>query len=284
MNYMSPGRRLWRLFSPILLYYGIVILISLMGSFIVTYQMAGEMAAMTMEEFTQDLMVRSLEATVPIYFASGLIALIPLALMMRSDRRGHMYVGDVRGTNIGALAYCLIAGILSSLAVSIFVTISQAGQVFDGYAEATGEILSQSLIMQVLSAGIVMPVVEEMIFRGLMYSRMKDFMTPRGALLLSSLIFGVYHGNVIQGIYGVVMGLLLVFVYEKYQTLAAPVLCHIGANAVSIVLQLLNVQIGSAVWAVLGAVICLLLLYLILRQIQKRVHVDMIQNPDYRPL
>ncbi|MBB5263836.1 hypothetical protein HNP82_000934 [Catenibacillus scindens] len=284
MNYMSPGRRLWRLFSPILLYYGIVILISLMGSFIVTYQMAGEMAAMTMEEFTQDLMVRSLEATVPIYFASGLIALIPLALMMRSDRRGHMYVGDVRGKNIGALAYCLIAGILSSLAVSIFVTISQAGQVFDGYAEATGEILSQSLIMQVLSAGIVMPVVEEMIFRGLMYSRMKDFMTPRGALLLSSLIFGVYHGNVIQGIYGVVMGLLLVFVYEKYQTLAAPVLCHIGANAVSIVLQLLNVQIGSAVWAVLGAVICLLLLYLILRQIQKRVHVDMIQNPDYRPL
>ncbi|WP_243164650.1 CPBP family intramembrane glutamic endopeptidase [Catenibacillus scindens] len=281
---MSPGRRLWRLFSPILLYYGIVILISLMGSFIVTYQMAGEMAAMTMEEFTQDLMVRSLEATVPIYFASGLIALIPLALMMRSDRRGHMYVGDVRGKNIGALAYCLIAGILSSLAVSIFVTISQAGQVFDGYAEATGEILSQSLIMQVLSAGIVMPVVEEMIFRGLMYSRMKDFMTPRGALLLSSLIFGVYHGNVIQGIYGVVMGLLLVFVYEKYQTLAAPVLCHIGANAVSIVLQLLNVQIGSAVWAVLGAVICLLLLYLILRQIQKRVHVDMIQNPDYRPL
>ena len=155
---------------------------------------------------------------------------------------------------------------------------------FDGYAEATGEILSQSLIMQVLSAGIVMPIVEEMIFRGLMYSRMKDFMTPRGALLLSSLIFGVYHGNVIQGIYGVVMGLLLVFVYEKYQTLAAPVLCHIGANAVSIVLQLLNVQIGSAVWAVLGAVICLLLLYLILRQIQKRVHVDMIQNPDYRPL
>lgn len=223
---MSPGRRLWRLFSPILLYYGIVILISLMGSFIVTYQMAGEMAAMTMEEFTQDLMVRSLEATVPIYFASGLIALIPLALMMRSDRRGHMYVGDVRGKNIGALAYCLIAGILSSLAVSIFVTISQAGQVFDGYAEATGEILSQSLIMQVLSAGIVMPVVEEMIFRGLMYSRMKDFMTPRGALLLSSLIFGVYHGNVIQGIYGVVMGLLLVFVYEKYQTLAAPVLCQ----------------------------------------------------------
>ena len=76
--------------------------------------------------------------------------------------------------------------------------------------------------MQIVAAGVVMPIVEEYIFRGLMYNRMKDYMSANMAMIISSVIFGLYHGNLIQGVYGFVMGLLMIFVYEKYQTMLAP--------------------------------------------------------------
>ena len=46
--------------------------VSFIGSFVITYQLAGSMASMDMEEFTQELILRSLEASVPIYLISGL--------------------------------------------------------------------------------------------------------------------------------------------------------------------------------------------------------------------
>ena len=173
------------------------------------------------------------------------------------------------------------AGVFCSLAASLLATMSQAGQVFEGYENASQTIFSQSVLMQIVAAGVVMPIVEEYIFRGLMYNRMKDYMSANMAMIISSVIFGLYHGNLIQGVYGFVMGLLMIFVYEKYQTMLAPVLCHIGANMISIVLQFLNIQLDSVMVAVMAAAVCLVAAYLLLRLIQKQIHVGTVLNKRY---
>src|SRR5699024_8601835 len=78
-----------------------------------------------------------------------------------------------------------------------------------------------------------------------------------------------------------VMGLLMIFVYEKYQTMLAPVLCHIGANMISIVLQFLNIQLDSVMVAAAAAAVCLVAAYLLLRLIQKQIHVGTVLNKRY---
>jgi len=47
---------------------------------------------------------------------------------------------------------------------------------------------------------------------------------------ISALLFGVFHGNIVQGIYGTLMGLLIAYVYEKYDNFIAPVIIHVAAN------------------------------------------------------
>lgn len=47
-------------------------------------------------------------------------------------------------------------------------------------------------------------------------------------------VFGIYHGNVPQGIYAFLLGLLMVYLREQYQTLLAPVLFHMSANVYSV--------------------------------------------------
>ncbi|MBS5522423.1 MAG: CPBP family intramembrane metalloprotease [Clostridiales bacterium] len=282
MQYDSPGKKIWRYLSPILVYYGIVMLVSFISSFFITYQLMGSLTASAdMKSFTEELMMRSLEASVPIYLISGLISLPFLWRMMRKDRTFRKFVGDRSALKWWTLLYCALAGILCCLAGSILITISQAGLIFNGYEETSQNIFSQSALMQLAAVGLVMPFVEEIIFRGLIYSRMKDYMSANMAMLLSSLIFGIYHGNIIQAVYGFVMGILMVFVYEKYQTLAAPVICHMGANLTTLVFSFFNVTFGSVGILAVVALICLAALYLILRLIQKQVNVRIVPNEKY---
>ena len=78
--------------------------------------------------------------------------------------------------------------------------------------------------------GLVSPVAEEAVFRGLIYNRMKRCFSDRIAWGVSSLLFGCYHGNLVQAVYGIILGLLIAWLYERYESFAAPVLFHSVAN------------------------------------------------------
>jgi len=85
---------------------------------------------------------------------------------------------------------------------------------------------------------IVSPLVEEVIFRGFLYGRMRVSIHKIGAVLVSALLFGVYHGNLVQGIYGFCMGIIYTLVYEKYQNFYLAVFMHAITNLVAYFIQL----------------------------------------------
>lgn len=74
-----------------------------------------------------------------------------------------------------------------------------------------------------LYAGILAPVAEELLFRGLVQRTMLPF-GKKLAILASSLTFGLYHGNLIQTPYAFVVGLVLGYVAAEYNILWAMVL------------------------------------------------------------
>lgn len=86
--------------------------------------------------------------------------------------------------------------------------------------------------------GVVSPFVEEVIFRGFLYGRMRVYMPKVAAVLVSALLFGVYHGNLVQGIYGFVMAVLYTLVYEKYKNFYLAVFMHSITNLVAYFIQL----------------------------------------------
>ena len=100
--------------------------------------------------------------------------------------------------------------------------------------EDTGEILNNASIgIQVLSTVVIAPIVEELIFRGLVFSKIRRISNVKIAAVLSALLFGIYHGNWIQAPYAFLMGLAAAYVYEKYKNILAPILLHASANLFS---------------------------------------------------
>ena len=45
------------------------------------------------------------------------------------------------------------------------------------------------------------------------------------------------HGNLLQGIYAFILGMLLAFTYERFHSILAPILIHAGANILSVLIS-----------------------------------------------
>ena len=98
------------------------------------------------------------------------------------------------------------------------------------------ELSKLPIIVQIISSGICGPILEEFIFRGIVYNKLKMFNKKMTALILTSIIFGIVHSNIINGIYAFGVSFILIYLYEKYKTLKAPILMHIFLNTTIILM------------------------------------------------
>ena len=82
-----------------------------------------------------------------------------------------------------------------------------------------------------LSSSIAGPILEEFLFRGIVYEKLKRVLRPLSAMILSSLIFAMFHASISQIIYAFGMGILFTKAYETTQSLKTPIVMHMSVNA-----------------------------------------------------
>lgn len=78
--------------------------------------------------------------------------------------------------------------------------------------------------------GLLIPVAEELIFRGVVYNRLKKYMAYIPAMVISAFLFGVYHQNPVQGSYAFLLGCVIAYFYESFGHFYVPVAAHILSN------------------------------------------------------
>ena len=108
----------------------------------------------------------------------------------------------------------------------------------NSYTQTEQAIYGSSIVIQIMAAGIIAPIVEELVFRGLVYKRLTKITDIKIAAVLSAVLFGVYHNNWVQAPYAFIIGLLAVFLYERYKSVVAPILFHMSANLTSVILSM----------------------------------------------
>ena len=91
--------------------------------------------------------------------------------------------------------------------------------------------------VMVITAVIMAPIFEEIIFRGIMQKgMMNNGVEPWKAILLSSILFGLIHGNPWQFVGATLLGCVLGLVYYKTKSLLLPMLLHGFNNLCSAIL------------------------------------------------
>lgn len=114
------------------------------------------------------------------------------------------------------------------------------GPLYEFFSEMMSQ-LSGDLPTMVIMAVIMAPLFEEIVFRGIIQKGMiNNGVAPKYAILISSIIFGLIHGNPWQFVGATLLGIVLGTVYYKTQSLLLPMLLHCFNNLLSTILMEYN--------------------------------------------
>lgn len=126
---------------------------------------------------------------------------------------------------------CIPLGITAAVFLNQLIDILRLNDLFPAYSEKyQSNMFMYPLFTGIVIYGIVTPVFEELAFRWILFGRLRIYMETGAAALFSSIIFGIYHGNFIQFIYAFIFGLVLSFVFWRFDSTFASVFAHSAAN------------------------------------------------------
>jgi len=95
----------------------------------------------------------------------------------------------------------------------------------------------------IISSGIIGPIYEEILFRYILYNRLKNKYSIKKSILITTLIFSLIHLSPINIIYAFVLGLIINIMYEKHHNILSSIIIHIAANTIAIFLFEYNTYI-----------------------------------------
>ena len=210
--------KIWRIVYPIGIYY----VVSSIAYFFLTLLLgAGE----------ESYMLRQMLCAV---------ATIPFVWMhYGQDRAAREIVYGRRGIRPDARFFCTVAGSLFAgaslgMAVNNVIVMTPLIETSAGFQSANQAFFAGGVVFELLGSCLVIPIAEELLFRGLVYKRLKLYFGVTPALIGSALIFGIMHVNLVQFLYAAVIGLFLAFVLEKTGKLSMAVFGHIAANLAAV--------------------------------------------------
>ena len=244
MREESWGKRIWRLIYPGLTYLVVCFIIEVIAAVWIAFSTVSKYDVSTLNSEMNSIINSMLEQTISIALEMQVLAAaitLPLLILYyRRDRRREALAGRMRRFAAAPSWQYLLAvflGMTACLAGNNLVAVSGLYQVSDAYAEISEMIYGGKLVVELVGLGVIVPIVEELIFRGLMYRRMREYLNISTACVVCSLIFGFYHGNLVQGIYAFCLSLLMIYVYERFHTMLAPILFHVAANLLSVIVS-----------------------------------------------
>lgn len=113
------------------------------------------------------------------------------------------------------------------------------------------------------------PVVEEILFRGLVMNALEKAKGPAFAIIGSALLFGIWHGIFIQSVYTFFLGLFAGFLYYKKRNIMYPITVHFVNNFLSILGVFLVEEYHLDIVDPLSIVLIVPAIYIVIKMIEK---------------
>lgn len=203
---------------------------------------------------------------------AGLTATIVYIAVLRARKKD--FLEECRFKSISGSHIATSVGLgISGLAVSSLLLALLSFFLDTAYMEHMENmelILKGNKLIVFASVGVFAPLLEEVLFRGLVFRELEDIMDTKTAVFVQALLFGVYHFNITQGIYTVFLGVVLGLALVWTKSIWAPIIIHMVNNSVSYAFSFIgegNEIVLSAVG--LGLLVALILFPVLMRYLYR---------------
>ncbi len=217
-----------------------------------------------------------------------LIGLVILFLLFLGRKTHREIFKKGESISFGALAgiTCVFMGV--QFVIQWVFELMEMGLNLIGYSAMSSMEAASSgstTISMFIYAGIVGPIVEELIYRGFVMRALEKHGKTL-AIVVSSILFGVMHGNIPQAVFASVVGIVLGYTAMRY-SIVWSIILHIFNNLVmgdllSLAISGLSEDIQNIIfWAVMGAFFLAGLIVLIVKR--KKIRAYFRENKTEKP-
>ena len=171
-----------------------------------------------------------------------LIVVSIASILVRLDVKNCFKINmfDWRKMHIFIMIYVsayIIGNFILELLVKLFPTI------LENYSQFGALLSVDNLGLSILTIALLPAIFEELLFRGVIFNAFNKKYGMYIAIIVSALLFGVYHMNWLQGINAFILGLALAYIYLKSNSLFVPILFHFINNLISVLMDYYSINI-----------------------------------------
>lgn len=188
------------------------------------------------------------------------IAFLAIFFLARKEK----FADKINLRKISAKTFITSVGIgLAMNFLTLAFIVSLPEEIAKSYQQSSSVLVGGGFIITLIGTVLAAPVVEEIIFRGLILDRLKKGIPVTAAIIISSLLFGLAHGQIVWICYTTVFGVVLAYLYHKTGSIGATITAHLTYNLTSTVLGYSGINFGIAFYYVTAAVSLILLIVIL---------------------
>jgi len=177
---------------------------------------------------------------------AGILVLLAYYLIFRLRGKSFAKKISLKKISPGAAGAMAVYGvgfqIIISIGLSILYFLLPDLSSYSNSDSVNALFSAGSPVAQFLNVAVITGIVEEVVFRGLIYSEMKAHLPRKLAIIASAVVFGIAHMNLEQFFYTSLLGVFLAVFYDRCGTIVAPMLVHIAFNGSNFLLAYLNFE------------------------------------------
>ena len=197
------------------------------------------------------LNIEAMDNTTYLFFSMGLYityaALPAVVVALITRRRQNPF--PTRRVSAGGYVLALFGGMAMAVAaihVASFVmeVLTLFGIPYPQFPQ-TQSGTPTSLVLNLVSTAVLPALLEEMVMRGYVLGALRRY-GDKLAVILSAALFGLIHGNVLQLPFAFVLGLVFGWLVVQTGSIWPSVVLHFGNNAMAVLLDYVELAVGSS--------------------------------------
>lgn len=152
------------------------------------------------------------------------------------------------------IAALIAVGLNNVIQMSPLITMSPS------YQEASNAFYGSTLALELLGSACITPLLEELLYRGIIFGRLRKLVGLIPSVLVSSFIFAFMHFNLVQFIYAFLLGIVLALCMERCGHMYGAVAAHITANGIAVIRTetgMLQNTADKSPFAIAVSIVCL---------------------------
>ena len=218
-----------------------------------------------------DVLLPSINAVVDTFISLVLIVIyliLAIFIVKRHDERVKigLFKGIIFGIVMG-FAFYGIAGLWFEIVDRFLVSIPFIAKNVEYFSGVYDDLESGAYIWSLLSISIIGPIVEEILFRLLIFNSLERITkSPWFAIIVSGVLFGIWHMIFVQSVYTAIMGCIMGLIYYKTRNIFYTIFIHMVNNTIgnlpsALDTDLVNTAINHISYAMVIPAVILLVIF-----------------------